>query len=148
MNIKVFNIRLDKENCQQDQTRMNAFLDSVEVKLTSTNFVTTGTTDFWSAVVFYELKKGDSKATSDAKPTEVIELNAQENEIFTALKEWRNDLAQKLGWSSFRICHNSHLISIIKSKPQNLDELKTVKGFGASRTLNYGDDILSVLNAF
>jgi len=142
MNIKVFNIRLDKENCQQDQTRMNAFLDSVEVKLTSTNFVTTGTTDFWSAVVFYELKK------SDSKPTEVIELNEQENEIFTALKQWRNDLAQKLGWSAFRICHNSHLISIVKSKPQNLDELKTVKGFGESRTLNYGDDILSVLNAF
>ncbi|WP_298308797.1 HRDC domain-containing protein [Flavobacterium sp.] len=142
MNIKVFNIRLDKENCQNDQSRMNAFLDSVEVKLTSTNFVTTGTTDFWSAVVFYELKK------SDSKPTEVIELNEQENEIFTALKQWRNDLAQKLGWSSFRICHNSHLISIVKSKPQNLDELKTVKGFGESRTLNYGDDILSVLNAF
>ena len=142
MNIKVFNIRLDKENCQQDQSRMNAFLDSVEVKLTSTNFVTTGTTDFWSAVVFYELKK------SDSKPNEVIELNEQENEIFTALKQWRNDLAQKLGWSSFRICHNSHLISIVKSKPQNLDELKTVKGFGETRTLNYGDDILSVLNAF
>ena len=142
MNIKVFNIRLDKENCQQDQSRMNSFLDSVEVKLTSTNFVTTGTIDFWSAVVFYELKK------SDSKPTEVIELNEQENEIFTALKQWRNDLAQKLGWSSFRICHNSHLISIVKSKPQNLDELKTVKGFGASITLNYGDDILSVLNAF
>lgn len=142
MNIKVFNIRLDKENCQQDQSRMNSFLDSVEVKLTSTNFVTTGTVDFWSAVVFYELKK------SDSKPTEVIELNEQENEIFTALKQWRNDLAQKLGWSAFRICHNSHLISIVKSKPQNLDELKIVKGFGESRTLNYGDDILSVLNAF
>lgn len=142
MNIKVFNIRLDKENCQNDQSRMNAFLDSVEVKLTSTNFVTTGTTDFWSAVVFYELKK------SDSKPTEVIELNEQENEIFTALKQWRNDLAQKLGWSAFRICHNSHLISIAKSKPQNLDELKTVKSFGETRTLNYGDDILSVLNAF
>ncbi|GAA4046214.1 HRDC domain-containing protein [Flavobacterium chungnamense] len=142
MNIKVFNIRLDKENCQQDQTRMNAFLDSVEVKLTSTNFVTTGTTDFWSAVVFYELKK------SDSKPTEVIELNEQENEIFTALKQWRNDLAQKLGWSAFRICHNSHLISIAKSKPQNLDELKAVKSFGETRTLNYGDDILSILNTF
>jgi hypothetical protein len=60
MNIKVFNIRLDKENCQNDQSKMNAFLDSVEVKLTSTNFVTTGTVDFWSAVVFYEPKKVNS----------------------------------------------------------------------------------------
>lgn len=142
MNIKVFNIRLDKENCQNDQRKMNEFLDSVEVKLTSTNFVTTGTIDFWSAVVFYEPKKVNSNQK------EVIELNENEKEIFTALKQWRNDLAQKLGWSAFRICHNSHLISISKEKPQNLEELKKVKSFGESRTLNYGDDIISVLNAF
>jgi superfamily II DNA helicase RecQ len=142
MNIKVFNIRLDKENCQNDQSKMNAFLDSVEVKLTSTNFVTTGTVDFWSAVVFYEPKKANSIQK------EVIELNEKEEKIFTALKQWRHDLAQKLGWSAFRICHNSHLISIAKEKPQNLDELKKVKKFGESRTLNYGDDIISLLNAF
>jgi adenosylcobinamide amidohydrolase len=56
MNIKVFNIRLDKEHCHEDQKKMNEFLDSVEIKLTSTNFVTTTTVDFWSAVVFYEPK--------------------------------------------------------------------------------------------
>jgi superfamily II DNA helicase RecQ len=142
MNIKVFNIRLDKENCENDQSKMNTFLDSVEVKLTSTNFVTTGTVDFWSAVVFYEPKN------TNLTQKEVIELNEKEKEIFTALKQWRHDLALKLGWSAFRICHNSHLISIAKEKPQNLDELKKVKSFGESRTLHYGDDIISLLNAF
>ena len=142
MNIKVFNIRLDKENCQNDQSKMNTFLDSVEVKLASTNFVTTGTVDFWSAVVFYEPKN------TNLTQKEVIELNEKEKEIFTALKQWRHDLALKLGWSAFRICHNSHLISIAKEKPQNLDELKKVKSFGESRTLHYGDDIISLLNAF
>ena len=142
MNIKVFNIRLDKDNCDNDQNLMNSFLDSVEVKLTSTNFVTTGTVDFWSAVVFYDLKK------SESKPTEVIELNEKENAIFTALKLWRNDLAQKKGWSSFRICHNSHLISIAKVNPQSIEELRKVKSFGESRTINYGEDIIAVLNSF
>jgi len=102
MNIKVFNLRLDKDNCQNDQQKMNQFLDSVEVKLTSTNFVTTTTVDFWSAVVFYEPKK------SNQKPIPEMELTEKEKEIFTALKQWRNDLAQKLGWSAFRVCHNSH----------------------------------------
>ena len=142
MNIKVFNIRLDKDNCDNDQNLMNSFLDSVEVKLTSTNFVTTGTVDFWSAVVFYDLKKNESK------PTEFIELNEKENAIFTALKLWRNDLAQKKGWSSFRICHNSHLISIAKVNPQSIEELRKVKSFGESRTINYGEDIIAVLNSF
>jgi superfamily II DNA helicase RecQ len=142
MNIKVFNIRLDKDNCDNDQILMNAFLDSVEVKLTSTNFVTTGTVDFWSAVVFYDFRKDISKQT------ETIELNKKESAIFTALKLWRNDLAQKKGWSSFRICHNSHLISIAKANPQTIEELKMVKGFGESRTVNYGEDIIAVLNSF
>jgi ribonuclease D len=141
MNIKVFNIRLDKEHCQEDQNRMNQFLDSVDIKLTSTNFVTTTTVDFWSAVVFYEAKKEHKPAVDER------ELTVEEEKIYSALKQWRNDLAKKSGWSAFRICHNSHLISISKVKPQTLDELKCIKSFGESRTANYGDDIISILNA-
>jgi superfamily II DNA helicase RecQ len=141
MNIKVFNIRLNKEHCQEDQNRMNQFLDSVEIKLTSTNFVTTTTVDFWSAVVFFEPKK-ESKP-----PVDEIELTVEEEKIYSALRQWRNDLAKESGWSSFRICHNSHLVSISKTKPQTLDELKSIKSFGESRTAKYGDDIISLLNA-
>ncbi|MDD5150949.1 MAG: HRDC domain-containing protein [Flavobacterium sp.] len=141
MNIKVFNIRLNKEHCQEDQNRMNEFLDSVEIKLTSTNFVTTGTVDFWSAVVFYEPKKENKFIVDES------ELSLDEKKIYSALKQWRNDLAKESGWSAFRICHNSHLISITKIKPQTLDELKNIRSFGERRTLNYGDDIISLLNA-
>jgi hypothetical protein len=56
MNIKVFNIRLSKEFCQLDQDRMNDFLETVDVNLTATNFVTTNTSDYWSTVVFFRLK--------------------------------------------------------------------------------------------
>lgn len=141
MNIKVFNIRLNKEFCQEDQNKMNQFLDSVEVKLTSANFVTTETVNFWSTVVFYESKK-ENKSIDNFD-----ELTEEENNIYSALRQWRNDLSQKLGWSAFRICHNSHLVSIAKAKPETLEELKLVKSFGKIRTANYGDDIISILNA-
>lgn len=146
MNIKVFNIRLTKEFCQSDQDKMNQFLDSVEVKLTSTNFVTTGTNDFWSAAIFY-LPKSSKKERIVTKFSEE-DLSPNEQTVFNALRQWRNDLAQKLNWSSFRICHNSHLIAIAKANPQTLEELENILGFGKSRTGKYGDDILSVLNAF
>ena len=122
---------------------MNEFLDTVEVKLTSTNFVTTGTLDYWSAVVFFEpksIKKEESKFSEE-------ELLPNELKAFKALKSWRNDLAEKLDWSAFRICHNSHLIAIVKANPQNTSELETVYGFGKTRTEKYGDDIISVMNA-
>ncbi|MEO5776319.1 MAG: HRDC domain-containing protein, partial [Flavobacterium sp.] len=118
MNIKVFNIRLAKEFCQMDQEIMNQFLDSVDVKLASTNFVTTGTKDFWSATVFY-VSKGRKKENNPAKFSEE-DLSPNEQNHFNALRQWRNDLAKKLDWSSFRICHNSHLAAIAKANPQTL----------------------------
>lgn len=145
MNIKVFNIRLAKEFFQEDQAKMNAFLDSVEVKLASSNFVTTGSVDFWSAVVFYLPKT--AKSTKSENKISEEELSPQESKIFNALRQWRNDLAQKFEWSAFRICHNSHLIAVAKSNPQTLEELVQVQGFGKARTEKYGEDILAVLNA-
>ena len=123
---------------------MNDFLDSVEVKLTSTNFVTTTTTDYWSAVVFYEPKKVAKTSEKESK----IELSANEIAIFDALKIWRNDLANNLGWSAFRICHNSHLIAIAKDKPQSIESLQKIKGFGETKSEKYGDDIIALLNTF
>lgn len=146
MNIRVFNIRLSKEFCIVDQNRMNEFLDTVEVKLTSTNFVTTGTTDHWSAVVFYEPKVQLQKESKDKLSFE--DLTDKEKEIFSALKEWRNDFASNLGWSAFRVCHNSHLMNIAKNKPETIDELSNIKSFGVTRTEKYGEEIISVLNAF
>ena len=146
MNIRVFNIRLSKEFCIVDQNRMNEFLDSVEVKLTSTNFVTTGTTDYWSAVVFYDIKKSTEKPKEEKPNFE--DLSQHEKEIFMALKQWRNDMASDLGWSALTICHNSHLMAIADAKPETLEELIQVKGFGEIRSEKYGEDILAILNAF
>ena len=145
MNIKVFNIRLAKEFCQTDQDKMNQFLDSVEVKLTSTNFVTTGATDFWSAAIFY-VPKNNKKEKVETKFSEDNLLPNEQN-IFNALRDWRNDLAQKVNWPAYSISHNSHLIAIAKTNPQTLEELETVSGFGKARTKKYGDAILAVLNA-
>jgi superfamily II DNA helicase RecQ len=141
MNIKVFNIRLDEENFQNDQIQMNEFLDSVIVKLTSTNFVSNGTIDYWSAAVFFEPKLKYTKKILE------VDLTDSEKEIYNALKIWRNNLATKLGRQAFFICYNSHLISITKVKPKNIEELKMINNFGVFRTNNYGDEIISILNA-
>ncbi|HPW98449.1 MAG TPA: HRDC domain-containing protein [Flavobacterium sp.] len=146
MNIRVFNIRLSKEFCIIDQNRMNEFLDTVEVKLSSTNFVTNGTVDYWSAVVFYEPKKVTKEKNEVA--FSIDDLSIEEQKIFKALRSWRNDLAEKLGWSSFRICHNSHLIHIAKENPTSLNDLGKITGFGTVRAEKYGHDILAVLNAY
>jgi superfamily II DNA helicase RecQ len=143
MNIKVFNIRLSKEFCQVDQDRLNEFLETVEVKLTSTNFVTTNTKDYWSAVIFY-IPKMSAKGETIHKLS-IEDLNPNEQIIFAALRKWRNNVADKLECNAFRICHNSHLIAIAKSKPKSIEAIEKVVGFGNKRTMKYGKDILEVL---
>lgn len=56
-------------------------------------------------------------------------------------------MAEKLDWSAYRICHNSHLVAIAKANPQTLEALENISVFGKARTEKYGDDILSLLNA-
>lgn len=142
MNIKVFNIRLEKENCQNDQDNMNAFLDSVEVKLTSTNFVTTATKDFWSAVVFYDLKKEKQNSNSET------DLTQEEKKLYEALRQWRNKKSIELNSPHFMICYNSELISIVKTKPKSISDFKKIKGFGELKTKKFAADIITVLNTF
>jgi superfamily II DNA helicase RecQ len=141
MNIKVFNIRLDKENCLDDQTKMNDFLDSVDVKLTSTSFVTSTTKDYWSAVVFYLPKKDKTKLLKEE------ELSEEEKRVYLALKEWRKEKSMQLKLPHFMICHNSELVAIAKFKPETIKDFKSIKGFGELKTQKYGDDIIALLNA-
>ncbi len=141
MNIKVFNIRLDKENCFNDQSKMNDFLDSVDVKLTSASFVTTGSKDFWSTVIFYTPKKDKTIVSKEE------DLSDDEHKIFLALKQWRNQKSIQQDLPHYMICHNSELITIAKTKPETIKDFKTIKGFGEQKTQKYGDDIIALLNA-
>lgn len=141
MSIKVCNIRLDKEHLQPDQNSMNAFLETVNVKLTTSNFVTTATTDYWSVLIFYEPKKESKK--------QILEngLVGVDHEIFEALKTWRNNKASELNLKHFMVSHNSELMNIAIRKPKTILELKKIKGFGEIKTAKFGKEILKVTNA-
>ncbi len=139
MAIKVCNIRLDKEHLQLDQNRMNAFLDAVSVKLTSSNFVTTATTDYWSVLVFYEEKK----QVESPIPENV--LIGEEKKTYEALKTWRNNKAAELNLKQYMISHNSELMNIALHKPKTIEDLKKIKGFGEVKTAKFGQDIIAVL---
>jgi superfamily II DNA helicase RecQ len=140
MAIKVCNIRLDKEHLQLDQNRMNAFLDTVSVKLTSSNFVTTATTDYWSELVFYDDKRQD-----ESRIPEVI-LTREDKEIYEALKTWRNIKAAELKLKQYMISHNSVLMNVAIQKPKTIAALKKIKGFGEVKTAKFGQDIIAILN--
>ena len=139
MSIKVYNIRLDKEHLESDQSRMNAFLDTVNVKLTASNFVTTGTIDYWSVLIFYDAKSGRKI------PVVEQELTNVEEEKFLALKSWRNNKAKSLNLPQYMISYNSELKAIAVKKPKTITALRKIKGFGDIKTAKFGEEIIALV---
>ena len=75
------------------------------------------------------------------------ELNSEERNTLISLKNWRIDKSNKLGLPQYMICHNSELMTIAKIKPETVNDLKRIKGFGEQKISRYGTDIISLLRA-
>lgn len=148
MKVKVFHIRLTKENLRSDQDNLNNFLDRVTVKKTATELIN-GQPNFWSILVFYDDQKTEKQENISNKisATDESELTDDEKRIFSTLKQWRQDKATQLNIPNFMVCHNTELMTIAKVKPQTLDDLSKVKGFGGQKISKFGDDIIAILNS-
>lgn len=145
MKLKVFHIRLTKEHFQTDQENVNRFLEKVYVKKTATNLVN-GQPNFWSILVFYEEQKPE-KASDKLAITDENELNENEKSLLNILKQWRQDKSVELNLPNYLICHHTELITIAKVKPQTLEDLAKIKGFGEQKLMRYGQELLEVLNS-
>jgi superfamily II DNA helicase RecQ len=124
-------------------------LNEVVVKKTATNFIA-GMIDYWSVLVFFEPKISESKESKEEEKVTVSsfeELSSAERNTLNSLKNWRSEKSNKLGLPQYMICHNSELMTIAKVKPESVDELKKIKGFGEQKISRYGTDIISLLRA-
>lgn len=156
MRVKIFQIRLTDEHQQTDQDRLNNFMEMVTVRKTANHFVD-GQPNSWSVIVYYEPKpipkqdgKTDKNISVDKDVTSAdTPLTTHEKEIFETLRQWRQDRANELNLPSYVICSNAELTSIAKIKPQTVDDLAKIKGFGGGgqKVAKYGEDIIAVLNS-
>ena len=147
MKVKHFRVRVSGEHLQNDQDAINQFLTEVTVEKTATNFIT-GMIDYWSVLVFYSPKTENTKENNETEKVAVLnyeELTQEEKNTLNSLKHWRSETSSKLGLPQYMICHNSELMTIAKMRPDSIDDLKKIKGFGQHKINRYGNDILSLL---
>ena len=67
--------------------------------------------------------------------------------IVDALKAWRLDTSTRLGVPAYVVMHDSTLIEIARQRPRDDAALLLVPGIGARKLDDYGDDILSIVEA-
>lgn len=149
MKIQSFKLRLTDEHLEIDQEVINQFLSRVELVESHAEFIP-GNPDYWSLLIFY--KEKDAMHKSSNKSDKIVirsesELDPDELEILQYLKDWRLQKSIDLNVAAFMICHNTELISIAKVKPETLEELASIRGFGEVKIEKYGDEIIALLNA-
>lgn len=79
---------------------------------------------------------------------EDLSLYEDEKKLFEILKKWRLELCQEKNVPAFVIIENKPLIRVSKTKPNTIEELKNIKGFGDVRISEYGEDIINIVRDF
>ena len=64
------------------------------------------------------------------------------------LREWRRSTAKESGTPAFIIMHDTSLDALCRRRPQSLEELLQVPGFGERKAELYGEQILEALKSY
>ncbi len=93
-------------------------------------------------------RRTDRIPKSAATDREDRVLSAEEDRIFSALKEWRREEASLSEVPGFTIFSNRTLKAIVQSRPDSLAALELVHGIGPAKLDAYGDVVLKLLDRF
>ncbi len=69
-------------------------------------------------------------------------------DLHSALRNWRNRLAEEKGIPAYFIFHQKVLDKLVEALPSTLAELENIKGFSSVKVNKYGTEILSYINAY
>ena len=90
----------------------------------------------------------EKAASSPQKNTESEAEKLSYPDLHTALRNWRNRLAEENNIPAYVIFHQKVLDKLVEVLPSNLKELESIKGIGPAKVKKYGEEILSYIDAY
>ena len=96
-----------------------------------------------------DLSLASEKAASS--PQNKTETDAEKSaypDLHSALRSWRNRLAEENNIPAYVIFHQKVLDKLVEVLPSTLKELESIKGIGPGKVKKYGAEILSYINAY
>jgi ATP-dependent DNA helicase RecQ len=91
-------------------------------------------------------RKTKRGASGAAKPAPV-ELDAQGQARYAALKAWRAEVARAHNLPAYVIFHDTTLGAIAQAGPNSLDALQSIAGIGVKKLEAYGEEVLRVVTS-
>ena len=97
--------------------------------------------DAYGALVLTEA----ARRTRSASPVSMDGVNAG---LLAALKAWRLDEARTQSVPAYVILHDSTLVELARQRPDDLEGLADIPGFGARKVERYGDALVELIGGF
>ena len=153
MLVKVFNLRLDSETMQYDDSVLVQFARENEVTSMKSQFFFYQEEPIWSVIVTYKNKRAIS-ALQQAKPLDKPrqgeklpkpKIAQEQEEAYQRLRLWRNETARSMGHPPSNLLNNRQLMDIVLLNPRSISQLTKVHGIGAYKSSTYGREILALL---
>jgi len=89
-----------------------------------------------------EKKARSSKTGGTRAKAAAVDLPAELQPVFEALRAWRGEVAKSHGVPAYVIFHDATLREIALAQPESMDALSHINGVGARKLEAYGEEIL------
>ena len=139
---------LPVKNLRDSEAEMNGFLRSHRVLAVKKEFVPDGENSFWTYCVEYLDSPGAFGSAAGGRPPKVDYkeiLKPEEFEVFSRLREWRRNVAEKEGVPVYTVLTNDQLAQIVQKKINSKASLREIDGVGDVRIEKYGNALLELL---
>ncbi len=93
-----------------------------------------------------ETKEKPAAKASKEKPT--ISEDIVNEELYEALRAWRNDEAKSTGKPAYTVVNNRTLLEIQAICPTSIAKLKEISGMGPVKLKRYGDQIIEIVQEY
>jgi superfamily II DNA helicase RecQ len=83
--------------------------------------------------------------TSGGKTVPLEAPRTEQDRVVDLLKEWRLKRSRDDSVPAFVVLHDSTLEDLAESKPETLEQLSGISGFGPTKVERYGEELIELL---
>ncbi len=138
---KIITIPFNNKTELFDSEELNKFVFNKKIKNYQVQFFQNNDKSYWTVFLEYELLLEPAKQDKQS-------LNEVDQVFYEKLRAWRKEAAEKAGVPVYVISTNNQLLEIVKQKPQTLEALKRINGFGKKKVERYGKQIIEMVKIF
>jgi ATP-dependent DNA helicase RecQ len=95
-----------------------------------------------------ERKKKKRGGAARGSASAAVALSEDQSELYAALAQYRQKMAQEAALPAYCIFHNSTLQELARIQPLTTSEMRGVPGIGDTKLAKYGEGFLRIIRAF